>query len=192
MEKILNRKFLNKIWEIQVSTVTEIVVIVGLVIGFVMVSQIRIYIYAVPFTLQNVYVALVCLIYSGKTSERYLYIYAGLAFVNKHIFTGKGSDIISFGFVIGFIAMAYIINILINKTSSYNTINVGIILIFSNVILYCFGIGWMLILDYEFALVTMLPFFVFDVFKMIIVIIMYGIKKEYDKRRDVMTKIYND
>ena len=138
-------------------------------------AQIKVPLPVVPFTLQFLFTTLAGLLLGGRLGALSVAVYLVLGLVGAPVFTEGGGPAYllkpSFGYLIGFIPMAVIAGIFIEKSGRKLVLGmIGMIL--GTAVCYIFGTVWFVLVmktSVQAALtMCVYPFIVFDIIKMVL------------------------
>lgn len=157
--------------------IKQLVVDAMLIALLVVSSFISIPINQIPYTLQTLVVFIILILVNLKNSILIFIIYLIMGLIGLPVFSGFSSGITpTLGFIIGFIISPFIYLIFNKIIKIKNTnINTFIKLLISLIIINISGcIFYMLIMNLDFLssfIITILPYILFDILKIIIAII---------------------
>jgi biotin transport system substrate-specific component len=165
----------------------EAVVILLLTIGLCISSHIKIPIQPVPITLQTFMTALTALAIRNRKAVIPTIIYMIYGLGGAFVFTNGGGIwyLLSptFGYILGFIAMAFVMGILLEKTSKINALKTFSICMLGTIICHIFGVVYMYTLLHKTITVAsaistgLLIFMPLEVIKMVVATAIVKINK---------------
>lgn len=141
----------------------------------------------VPFTMQSLTVMLIASTLGSRLAVYTVLLYIAEAFIGLPVTTIKavGMDLFmapSFGYVIGYIFMAYIIGLMKDKGADKSIISSTLYILFANQLMFVFGVAF---LSYFLGsvqkgiLLGYVPFVLFDLIKVSIVVLSVSVMNRF-------------